>query len=158
MKMKKLIILAIICILISACKTTEKKARKWAYDNKSKLAEWCADCFPVKPSELMPGKNIYIPGDTIVTTDTVTVNVDCPDGTQIPCPPSKTRTIRDTLLRVDTLKIRDTAMENVLRSNVDSLQTNVDSLTESRDKYQNFFWWSLAVNIGLVVVFWLFKK
>lgn len=150
--MKNLLILIMVCTLISGCRTTEKKAKDWAYSHKDKLAEWCADCFPVKPSEVIPGKPVVIPGDTIITTDTVLVQVDCPDGSKADCPPNRTRTIRDTIVRVDTIKIRDTAMERVLTVDRDKNRSELEAMTESRDKYRKWFWIAMAVVAGYTIL------
>lgn len=145
-------ILILTCLLISGCKTNERKAKEWAYNNKHALAEWCADCFPVKPSEVIEGKTVYLPGDTLVKTDTVTQYVDCPDGTRKPCPPRQDSIIRIPILRVDTIKVRDTAAEYALTSDNHALQEKVNdvseelsTMTESRNEYRKWFWISMVV-------------
>lgn len=156
--MKQLIAMLMLLTMLSSCKVTEEKAKDWAYSNKDKLAEWCADCFPVKPSEVIPGKTVILPGDTIVTTDTVKVQVDCPDGTKADCPPGVIKTIRDTLYQVDTIKIRDTAVEQVLANDRDSHKHKLDNMTESRDKYRKWFWISIAIIAGYSLIKILVNK
>lgn len=151
--MKNLLILMIVCILISGCRTTEKKAKGWAYDNKDKLAEWCADCFPVKPSEVIQGETVYLPGDTLIKKDTVTRQADCPDGSKADCPPCEDKIIRIPMLRVDTLKIRDTAYEAVLTNERDKYREELNKMTESRDKYRKWFW----ILVGVVGVYVLIR-
>src|SRR5690606_22670174 len=119
---------------------TEKKARNWAYSHKEKLAEWCADCFPVKPSEVIKGDTITIV-DSVVRVDSIRVQVDCTDGTKADCPPNKTITKEIKTHSTDTIKIRDTAFEYVLETKVkevnienDKLKKDLDDMTSSRDK------------------------
>lgn len=134
--MWRIIITIAISLLLGSCKTTEKKAKRYAYNNKDKLAEWCADCFPVKESEV-------IKGDTIVDTlysevlDTLyKIDVDCPDGTTIiaDCPPSKTFYKTITKYSTDTIRVRDRAKEEVLSNNIDERYKEINKLKE-RLKY-----------------------
>lgn len=147
----------IACILLSGCKVTEQKAKDWAYNHKSELAKWCADCFPVKPIEVIKGVPVLIPGDTVVTTDTVKVQVDCPDGTKVECPPARIITIRDTLVSVDTIKVRDTAKERVLE---DSLSDREDRLTDALKSRNTWRKWCLIFGglFGIGVVLRFIKK
>lgn len=131
--MKKILTLLAVSLLLGSC-TTSKKAKKYAYSHKDELAEWCADCFPVKESEVTPGKTIFLPGKTIITSDTVKVQVDCPDGTKADCPPRQIITVRDTIVRTDTIKVRDRAMETILSNDVDEKDREVKKLKE-RLKY-----------------------
>lgn len=154
--MKQILLILAICTLISSC-VTEKKARRWAYENKDKLAEWCADCFPVKPVEIRPGIPI-VKLDTITeySTDTVTVNADCPDGTVVPvkCPPNKTIKVRETITIRDSILIRDTAYERVLTDRAEKADMELEKMTDTRDGWRKRFWWALAAALGLGGVLW----
>lgn len=147
-------IVLLACILLSGCKVTEKKAKEWAYNHKSELAKWCADCFPVKPIEVIKGVPVLIPGDTIVTTDTVKVQVDCPDGTKVECPPTRIVTIRDTLMSTDTVKVRDTAKERVLEDSLSDREERLTDALKSRDGWRKFglIGWGI-LGVGLLVRF-----
>ena len=159
--MRRILTIIVISILLGSC-TTSKKAKKYAYSHKDELAEWCAECFPVKESEITPGKTIFIPGDTLITTDTVKVQVDCPDGTKADCPPAKIVTVRDTVVRTDTIKIRDTAKETVLSNNNNNLKIDVAERDreivslKDRNKKLNYALMILGglIAVGLFVRFW----
>lgn len=152
----KVRILAALMIfsLISSC-VTEKKARRWAYEHKEKLAEWCADCFPVKPVEIKPGRPIVLKGDTVVTIDTVKVQADCPDGTKVDCPPNVIKTITDTLYIRDTIMIRDMAQEEVLNQQIKGKEESLSKMENARDSWRRWFLWSLAINLLFAVIVWL---
>lgn len=154
------IALLLILITISSC-VTERKAKRWAYEHKEVLATWCLDCFE---TTLKP---IYIKGDEVVVTDTITdsvitvITVDCPDGTKVSkdCPPGKIVTVNK--LRVDTL-LKDTwqttAKVFILQSRSDSLSNELiklgikyESVKESRDTWRKFSLWGLLL-IGVYVL------
>lgn len=134
--MWRITILIAISLLLGGCKTTEKKAKEYAYNNKDKLAEWCADCFPVKELEVIKGDTII---DTVLTETIDTlykIEVDCPDGSIIhaDCPPSKTFYKTINTHTSDTVRVRDTAKETVLSNDVDEKDREVKKLKE-RLKY-----------------------
>lgn len=154
--MKKLILILLSALTIVGCKVTEEKARKYAYDHKDKLAEWCADCFPVKTIEIIKGDTIY-KLDTITRVDNNIITVDCPDGTVLKCPPNKT--IYKTLHShsTDTIKVRDTAKEYHLNSELSKEQKEhektkekLTEITESRNKYRKYFFISLGIIVAFV--------
>src|SRR5690625_4325519 len=106
--MRRILIIIAISLLLGSC-TTSKKAKRYAYNNKEELAEWCADCFPVKESELIKGDTIR---DTLFNEviDTLyKIEVDCPDGTIIhaDCPPNKTVYKTINTHTSDTIRVRD---------------------------------------------------
>lgn len=108
--MRGLFIIVAAIIFLSSCASV-KKQRSRAHDffreHPIELAELCGDKFPVQ-IEYRPGKEI-IKSDTTVIKDTVTVTVDCPDGTQVDCPPNQKIIIRDTIRTRDTLLRENTA-------------------------------------------------
>lgn len=133
--MKNLLIIIAISLLLGSC-TTSKKAKRYAYNHKDELAEWCADCFPVKESEVIKGDTIR---DTLFNEviDTLyKIEVDCPDGTTIiaDCPPSKTFYKTINTHTSDTVRVRDTAKETVLSNNIDERYKEINKLKE-RLKY-----------------------
>ena len=150
--MKRLILLLTISLLLVGC-VTEKKARNWAYSHKDKLAEWCSDCYPVKPSDTIKGDTI-IKVDSITSTDTIRVIVDCPDGTKVECPPQRTITRVIHSHSTDTIKVRDTAYERVIEDKnsknedkVKQLERQLEDVTESRNRYRKWFF----ILVGLLV-------
>lgn len=152
--MKHLLIILSIFLLIG-CKVTEEKARKYAYNHKDKLAEWCADCFPVKEIEVKTD-SIFTPGKTIIRIDTV--QGKCPDGTiiEIPCPPVEEKT-PDTIRILNNIKVRDIAQEEVLRNNLakeqqehEKTKEKLTEVTDSRDKYRKYFFILLSIIVAFV--------
>jgi len=107
----------IVLVLLSGCMGV-KKATRVMKEHPKELAKLCSESFPVKESEVKEGRVIVLPSDTVVveSTDTVVVTANCPDGTKVKtkCPPCKERIVTKNSIRVDTLKIRDTAYEEVL--------------------------------------------
>lgn len=153
--MKKLILILLSVLTIVGCKVTEEKARKYAYDNKDKLAEWCTDCFPVKELDIKTD-SIFIPGKTITRIDTV--QGKCPDGTiiEMPCPPAKEKT-PDTIRIVKNIKVRDTAKEYQLNSELikekkehEETKEKLTEIIESRNKYRKYFFISLCIIVAFV--------
>lgn len=156
--MKRLILLTIVCTLISGCTINEYKARKWAYSHKDKLAEWCADCFPVKPIEVIKGDTVTLL-DSIVKIDTNIVQADCPDGTKVNCPPNKVVTKVIKTHSTDTVKVRDTAYERVIEVKLRDITKDNEQLKESLDKMKQsrnawrFRCFILVLIIGLYIGF-----
>lgn len=155
----RLFLLLLISSVLVGCATTERKAKNWAYDNKAKLAEWCADCFPVKPVEVIKGRVDTIVNE-VLKVDSVRVTVDCPDGTTVDCPPSKTVVRVVETHSTDTVKIRDTALETVLENKYKNALVDNEKLSdkladeiESKKQYRKYFFGLLA----LVAVYGLLK-
>ena len=147
-----------VILLLTSCATTERKAKNWAYNNKEKLAEWCADCFPVKESEVIKGDTI-IRVDTIseVISDTIRVNADCPDGTTVvvDCPPNKIVTRIVQSHTTDTIKVRDSAQEKVLESRLDLYKGMFEEMKKSRDNWRKTALWLIGLlGVGLFVKFY----
>lgn len=110
--MRILILSVLLAIVASSCGTSKLKQQVKAhnYFNKypNELAELCGSKFP-PVTKYIPGKPVILPGDTVITTDTVKITVDCPDGTKKDCPPGKIKTIRDTVKITDTLEVANHA-------------------------------------------------
>lgn len=151
----RIAVILLMLALISGCKVNEKRAKEWAYNNKNKLAEWCADCFPVKVSEVVKGDTIILI-DTITSIDSVRikVQVDCPDGSValVDCPPEKTSTITLHTHTSDTIKIRDTAIERVLEDKLHASDKKLSDAIKSRDGWIKFalIGWGL-LGVGLLI-------
>lgn len=158
----RLIVLLFMCSLFVGCTTTEKKAKNWAYNHKDKLAEWCADCFPVKTSELIKGDTVTLI-DSVLRVDSVRVQADCPDGTKVDCPPTRTVTKIVKTHSTDTIKVRDVAYERVIENKVrevtiknDQLTKELDKMTKERNKWRKWFaFLSLAIGLGIVAKVYL---
>lgn len=112
-------------LLFLSCGINERKAKEYAYNNKDKLAEWCLDCFPVKPIEVIRGRVDTVVNEVLrIDTTRVTVQGDCPDGTivNVDCPPERT-SIRSIIThQTDTLMIVDTAKERVFANKINVLE------------------------------------
>lgn len=126
--------LVIICMLATSCMTQ----KKWA--------EGCAQRFPVKEdTAYLPGAVVfdttYLQPDTLVFTDTVTVDCDTVRGfvtkyiyAEKPCPPARTVTVN----RVDTVEITvvDRAAEAMARIEAQDQQARADRVTGGRDTWR----------------------
>lgn len=150
------IIILIVSLLFTASCTTQRKAEQWYRGHSTELAKLCHECFPVKKSEVIEGKIIYLPSDTVYTAsvDTVTVTADCPDGTKVKtkCPPCVNKEVIKKVLRVDTIKVEDTAHIKVLEDEVRVLEINFDKEHESKKMYRKYFF----ITLGLVCLYLLF--
>ena len=153
--MKKILI-AVSALLLSSCISVEK-AEKVMRANPVELAKLCADCFPVKVSEVKID-SIFIKGKTTVRTDTV--QADCPDGTKVKvkCPECKLVT-PDTIRINNVTKIRDTAFEEVLKNERDDYKNKYANMEQSRDAWRKWCLWLggilLLLCIGLFLKFYL---
>lgn len=151
--MKKILIIGVAALLIS-CNTQKKQLdrfRLFAFEHPDKLAELCKEKFPVKESELKPGK-------PVVETRVEYVH----DGDSIPCPPNGTDTIwlkkpakviTNTVRRTDTLQVIDQAAladlqarYTIKRDSLLQVRTELE-LKKRESKYR------LWVAIGLGVAF-----
>lgn len=158
--MKYLIIGSLL--LLSSCMSVEK-AEKVMRANPVELAKLCADCFPVKKSEVIKGDIVYLPSDTVYveSVEVVEVIADCPDGTKVKtkCPPCKDKIIHIPSLRVDTVEVRDTAFEEVLKNERDDYNNKYSNMEQLRDGWRK---WCLVLGgvllllcIGLFLKFYL---
>lgn len=156
-----LILIATGVLLMSGCVSVKKqrsRAHEFFREHPVELAELCGDKFPTK-TEYLPGKTV-VKSDTTVVTDTVTVQVDCPDGTKVDCPPAKTVFIRDTVTIRDTLLQENTARveQYRLQSERDArlLAVKDHQLTEAEKTAKNRGW-VLAGVIAAGVIYFLLK-
>src|SRR5690606_22291785 len=123
-----------LLLLFSGCVSVEK-AERVMRAHPTELSKLCADCFPVKESEIVKGDTVVLI-DTVseVVSDTIRVNADCPDGTvvTVDCPPNKVvnRVIKSHT--TDTLKVRDTAYERVLEYERDEYKDKWANVEKSR--------------------------
>jgi len=142
-----------LALSLASCGTAEKRAREYALAHPAKLAGWCADRFPVRPVEpsLIPGT------PAVIEVDTLRLRADCPDGTQTDCPPSVTRTVlrTDTLLRVDTLRVRDSAAE---AARLERSETAREREREATERWRGRFWWALLAAMGAGAALFFLKK
>ena len=126
----------VILVLLSGCMGV-KKAERVMRANPVELARLCADCFTVKPIEVIKGDTI-VRVDSITRVDSVRVEVeaDCPDGTRVKvdCPPTKTVERIKYTHTSDTVKIRDTAMEIVLENSIK------ESNRKAKDLQKKFYY------------------
>lgn len=143
---------ALVAILLFVgCGINERKAKEYAYNNKDKLAEWCLDCFPVKPIEVIRGKVDTVVNEVLrIDTTRVTVKADCPDGTivNVDCPPEKIVTRVVTTHSTDTVKVVDTALERVLSDT----KVRVQIESDRADKWRNYFVMLLGISIAYVLI------
>lgn len=125
-----------------------KKAERIMRSHPVELAKLCADCFPVKPIEIIKGDTIVLL-DSVIRVDSVRVEVeaDCPDGTKVKvdCPPTKTVERIKYTHTSDTVKIRDTARETVLENSIK------ESDRKAKD-WHNRFYYALGACFVLLAV------
>ena len=136
----------VLALVLPACKSAEK------------LAEKCADRFPVKAETVyIPGESrydtTYLAGDTVVLQDTV--RVECDSAKQVitryiyrtvKCPDAQVITEHTT----DTIRI---SVENTAKTAY--LQLSIDSLTEKNIKLGKALLW---LSVGcFVLLAWTFR-
>lgn len=143
--------LIIICMIFCSCMTEKKFAQK------------CADKFPVKESKVyVPGEvrfdTTYLQPDTLVFTDTVTVDCDTVKGIvtkyiykEKACPPAPIIT----RYQVDTVVITklDSAAISVVRIEAQEQQARADRVTGGRDT-----WRWIAIVCMLMITAAIFSK
>lgn len=148
-----------IVLALFACNSVSKAIQTFD-KHQPAAALYCSQRFPAKDSIIL--------GDTIIKRDTVNnketdiITVECPpnqkDTVRIskPCPPGKTiyetRTIHDTIIRVD--KAKEKVLENNLttcQTTVTNLQKDYEDMKDKRDKWRLWFW-ILLVAAGAYVV------
>ncbi len=149
--MRKYLVLA--CMLFIACSCMTQK--KWA--------QGCAERFPVKESTVYVQGDTrydttYLPGDTLVFSDTVTVDCDTVKGIvtkyvyqERPCPPARVIT-RD---RVDTVVIAkvDSAAVWLANKEAREQQERADRVTGGRD-----IWRWISIGCILLIAGAVFSK
>ena len=141
---------------LSSCLTTQKA--KDYLKEKDKLAEICAETYPVKEvyikgdsvtvlDTLYVGENVY---DTLTTTDTVTQVVTKTITKTLP-PKLITKTIRitDTVRQENTARVAAMQIEiNALKADNQFKDLQIADLKQSRNKFRLWFW-ILVGAIGL---------
>lgn len=153
----------LVALILTGCATTEKKAKNYYLNNKDQLAELCLDCFEDKKEiEYIKGDTI-IKLDTLLKTDSVKVQIPCPDGTIIDCPPSITKYITqhshstDTLYRDRWQTLAELELFKGKSSDLKAQLVEVNTLyqkeKESRKSLQKYF----IVLFGINAVYVIFR-
>lgn len=117
--MKNLILLSICILMLTGC-MTQKKQQRIAHSyfslHPDELAKICSSKYPAETK--------FIKGETVTKIDTVrdsiTVQVDCPDGSKADCPPNKKIIIDNS--RVDTLEVLPTAVKAKLIDQINQIR------------------------------------
>lgn len=170
--MRNFIYLLLLAIVVSSCGTSKLKqqikAHNYFNQHPNELAELCGTKFPPE-TKYIPGKTIVTPGDTVTVRDTVSVTVDCPDGTQVTadCPPNEKQSIRDTIFRVDTITVANTALISSLNYTISSQQARIDIqdaqnkelAAEIKKQSRQIAGMGIGIIVGILVfVFFIFKR
>lgn len=147
-------------IMMVGCKSPEKAT---AYlKKKGKLAEVCANEFPVKETVIYKKgdtviQTVEVPGEKITITDTLNLNGEIVYRDRfISCPPTKTttKTVHDTVFQIRENTARVEQFKQLLADQDKELKATQDE----SDKYQNRAarWWvwilvGSALTIGIRV-------
>jgi hypothetical protein len=159
--------IAAFFILLSSCKSAEKKQAK-LYGKFDKLkrkadsdsvlkvvpSKWSLANFPVK---LSGTKTVYLPSKKIITHDTVTKISQVNDTVYL------TKTITKHVYQVDTLRTTDTILDNrpltQLQTDYRALDakliqsiTKAEIATETKNKQRGKLLWSIGLNILLILL------
>lgn len=157
-------LLLVVIVTASSCATKLKRqVRAYEYfnDHPNELAELCGTKFP-PITKYLPGKPIFLPGEVKTIVDSVTITVDCPDGTQVKadCPPNKNTTIRDTIKIVDTIETSNTAIIAAQNYKIVGQQATIDDLTKKKieaDKIVKRKSMQLGIFVTIVVLYLLWR-
>jgi len=159
--------IAAFFILLSSCKSTEKKQAK-LYGKFDKLkrkadadsvlkvvpSKWSLANFPVK---LSGTKTVYLPSKKVITHDTITKTSIKNDTTYI------TKYVTKYSHSVDTLRTIDTILDNrpltQLQTDYRALDakliqsiTKAEIATETKNKQRSKMLWSIGLNLLLLLV------
>jgi len=159
--------IAAFFILLSSCKSTEKKQAK-LYGKFDKLkrkadadsvlkvvpSKWSLANFPVK---LSGTKTVYLPSKKVITHDTITKTSIKNDTTYI------TKYVTKYSHSVDTLRTIDTILDNrpltQLQTDYRALDakliqsiTKAEITTETKNKQRSKLLWSIGLNILLILL------
>lgn len=159
--MRRFLILLTAVMFFGSCVSLKKqrdRAHNYFRDHPEELAELCADKFDPQ-TEYLPGDTI-VKSDTTVVTDTVVVEIDCPDGSKVKAPPAKKIYIRDSVFVRDTIKVENTARVEQYRLQSERearLRMVAEALMEQeRSKATRRGWWIAILSAGMGV--YLFIK
>jgi hypothetical protein len=159
--------IAAFFILLSSCKSSEKRQAK-LYGKFDKLkrkadadsvlkvvpSKWSLANFPVK---LSGTKTVYLPSKKIITHDTVTKISQVNDTVYL------TKTITKHVHQVDTLHTTDTILDNrpltQLQTDYRALDakliqsiTKAEIATETKNKQRSKLLWSIGLNLLLILL------
>jgi hypothetical protein len=159
--------IAAFFILLSSCKSSEKKQAK-LYGKFDKLkrkadadsvlkvvpSKWSLANFPVK---LSGTKTVYLPSKKVITHDTITKTSTINDTTYI------TKYVTKYSHSVDTLRTTDTILDNrpltQLQTDYRALDakliqsiTKAEIATETKNKQRGKLLWSIGLNILLILL------
>jgi hypothetical protein len=159
--------IAAFFILLSSCKSSEKKQAK-LYGKFDKLkrkadadsvlkvvpSKWSLANFPVK---LSGTKTVYLPSKKVITHDTITKTSTINDTTYI------TKYVTKYSHSVDTLRTTDTILDNrpltQLQTDYRALDakliqsiTKAEIATETKNKQRSKLLWSIGLNILLILL------
>lgn len=171
MKLKILLAPLLLTAFLFYCKSVEKqryKARQFYRENPGELAADCAEKFP-PVIEYRPGKTVFTPGDTVrIPGD----SVQCPDipatndrparpGVKMKCP--ETKIITNTITRIDTVTIENTAAAASLRYQLDTtraaLQATRGEFKACKAAAKVSMWWIVVLVASILLgVFLRVKK
>ena len=149
-----LVFVAIIAAtMLSSC-TTKKGAVKWLNKNPLEASKFCMDTYPTKTE--------YKQGEVVIKRDTLTLAgevKECPpakndtvtgkaEKVYVQCPPTKT--ITEWKVRVDTLRLKDSACYTQNRIVGETLKATQEDLARVKNGKHN--WMLIAIGLGLLWV------
>lgn len=115
---------------------TQKKAETWFNDHGFESAKYCQESFPCIIDTVLKGVPVHHYDTTYLQMD----SIQCPPGNDnqnkipvyVKCPPTKI--IYDSIIMVDTLKIRDSSDMAVLYGRADSANKAAIIIGKDRDR------------------------
>lgn len=157
-----LIALTVILTWLTGC-TTQRKAEKYYQKHPEKLAEKCADEFPVKDSIIVIDSvhfdTLYLEGEPVILKDSFFIKGDTIIK-QITKECPKVQTITKTVTHDSIIYRRDIAYETTLDYTIQELKQEVgkfiakyEATKEGRDKWRKWClitWAICAVYLGLI--------
>lgn len=137
-----LIFFSLLILFFTGCKTTEHGARDYFTRHPNQFADLSAQFFP-PGHEYIQGDPILLPGDTVLIAGD---SIPCPDKKEgstspikVKCPDSKF--VHDTVFRVDTMQVENTAKIEAQANELISLNQQIDqqNATISNMKRQRWY-------------------